>query len=104
MRPFSTRSNATVATIRIATVGTFATWWPLAIRARDCADQADQLGTHLHHWPTVVFRRTAGADIDFATARAERMNSSASGLEVRRLTVMILTEARKPGTFAGSTF
>jgi hypothetical protein len=47
-RPLSTRSNAIVATIRIATVGTFATWWPLAIRARDCADRApDQLGTHL---------------------------------------------------------
>ena len=32
------------------------------------------------------------------------MNSSASGLIVRRLTVIILTEARKPGTFTGSTF
>jgi len=32
------------------------------------------------------------------------MNSSANGLMVRRLTVIILTEARKPGTFTDNTF
>src|ERR1700722_4702287 len=68
------------------------------------ASGAVQIPSSLLHWPAVVFRRIAGADIDFATARAEPMNSSANGLIVRRLTVTILTEARKPGTFIGSTF
>src|ERR1700691_6070268 len=63
-----------------------------------------QESTSLDHRPIFAFRRIAGADIDFATVRAEPMNSSASGLMVRRLTVTMLTDARRPDTFTGSTF
>ena len=48
------------------------------------------------------FRRGAGAEIDFATARAELMNSWASGLGVRFLTVMTTTEPSTVGTLTGN--
>ena len=42
------------------------------------------------------------SEIDFATARAERMNCWASGLEVRCLTVMTTTEPSTVGILTGN--
>ncbi len=53
------------------------------------------------------FRATSGhhyfeSEIDFATARAERMNCWASGLGVRFLTVMTSTEPSTVGILTGN--
>ena len=54
-----------------------------------------------HYFPASHLR-VPGAEIDFATARAELMNSWASGLGVRFLTVMTLTEPSTVGTLTGN--
>src|SRR4029078_7010757 len=54
-----------------------------------------------HYLPEFTFR-VPGAEIDFATARAESMNSWASGLGVRFLTVMTTTEPSTVGTLTGN--
>ena len=54
-----------------------------------------------HYFPASHLR-VPGAEIDFATARAELMNSWASGLGVRFLTVMTTTEPSTVGTLTGN--
>jgi hypothetical protein len=45
-----------------------------------------------------------GYRIDLATSRAQPMNSSAKGLSVRPLTVMIPAAKRPAGNFSGTIF
>jgi len=52
----------------------------------------------LDRWPVV------GSDIDLAVFRAQPINSSANGLRVRFLTVMMATANRSAGNFTGSIF
>jgi hypothetical protein len=55
------------------------------------------------HYLRAIHLRVPGAEIDFATARAELMNNWASGLGVRFLTVMTLTEPSTVGTWTGNS-
>ena len=52
----------------------------------------------------LALRPLAGSDINFAISRAQSMNSSANGLSVRFLTVIMPTALRCDGNLIGSIF